>query len=1262
MINRMQLLTDLKPLLRAMETDLRVRCDETPQINESLIKEYEQARAANRVGITFEEWRADLITQVAVAWVLSCVFVRFLEDNSLISPSRISGSLHGTGNEKGLMRARDERDLFFRSHPTLSDRDYLLNVFDGLAKLPGTKEVFGSYNPVNGYQDWLSGDAAQKLIEFFQKIDTDGTGEIVHDFTDEQWDTRFLGDLYQDLSEVARKKYALLQTPEFVEEFILERTLEPAIREFGLKDFKMIDPACGSGHFLLGSFTLILNHWRKIEPGTNDRELVNRALASINGIDLNPYAVAIARFRLLLVAMKECQANQIKNAPNFKFNLACGDSLLHGVVHQMVMDFEELSHHYQSESIEELRRILQNGQYHAVVANPPYITVKDRILSQAYRERYPSVCYRAYSLSVPFMQRLFNLAINNGFVGQITSNSFMKREFGKKLVGNYLPGVDLTHIIDTGGAYLPGHGTPTVILFGRQRPPVKESVRAVLGIRGEPSRPADPMKGLVWQSILQLIDCVGEENEFISVSDLPRSSFSTHPWTLTGGGAVQLFSSINDGGTEILEQLIADIGAVALTRDDDVYVIGNSPALRLGILPEKICPYVPGENVRHWQVDRSQAAIWPYSKVNLKVSGDDSLYKVMWPFRTQLSKRVAFGKSQIDHGLAWFEYSMFFTYRFRLPQFLTFSHIATHNHFAIGIRDTLFNAHAPIIAFKDKISNNTAFGINGLLNSALACFWLKQVCHNKGSTVDQHGARQRTMPFEDFWEFDPAKIGKFPIPERLPIELSKMLTSLSAELQANEPSTLMTNHMHDSGMDNSFHEIWKDTLYSMVSLQEELDWECYSLYGLLEDCPICSNAPPLKPGERAFEIALARKVIAGDIETTWFIRHGSHLVTEIPREWPENYKQVVERRIGLIETDHNIGLIERPEYKRRWNLETWEDQLYKSLRNWLINRIEGYFDLNGKMNHKQIITAKELLNEPKLISLAKITDIAKNDNSFMQTAEVYTGRADFDVTNLINDLVLAECVPYLPVMRFKSSGLDKRSAWERTWELQRIEDAIETMFDVEQLKKVEPHKAETVFRPKVLALAIKDNIKPLVLDYTLKAAFHVAKAVEKATNPQMLVSEALRSAKQIIGEIPVPPKYTSADFLNSNFWKLRGKLDLPKERWVSFPYCEGEDGTMVIAWAGYNHLQLAQAIAERYEQAKELEGRKLVPLLTCIGQLIPWLKQWHNEIDPTFGTRLGDYFEGYLAEEAKALEITVTDVMAWKPPAQVRRRGRRHQN
>ena len=87
---------------------------------------------------------------------------------------------------------------------------------------------------------------------------------------------------------------------------------------------------------------------------------------------------------------------------------------------------------------------------------------------------------------MPFLERIVSLAVEGGFTGQITANSFMKREFGKKLIEEFFPRVDLTHVIDTSGAYIPGHGTPTVILFARNRRPVASTLRTVMGIRGEP--------------------------------------------------------------------------------------------------------------------------------------------------------------------------------------------------------------------------------------------------------------------------------------------------------------------------------------------------------------------------------------------------------------------------------------------------------------------------------------------------------------------------------------------------------------------------------------------------------------------------------------------------------------------------------------------------------------------------------------------------------------------------------------------------------
>ena len=133
----------------------------------------------------------------------------------------------------------------------------------------------------------------------------------------------------------------------------------------------------------------------------------------------------------------------------------------------------------------------------------------------------------------------------------------------------------------------------------------------------------------------------------------------------------------------------------------------------------------------------------------------------------------------------------------------------------------------------------------------------------------------------------------------------------------------------------------------------------------------------------------------------------------------------------------------------------------------------------------------------------------------------------------------------------------------------------------------------------------------------------------------------------------MPPKYKSADFLEGMFWRLRGKLDVPKERFVSYPGCERDaDPSLVIAWAGWNHLQQAQALAAYYEMVKTNEGwgpSRLVPLLAGILELLPWLMQWHNKVDPVYGIGMGDFFRGFVEEEARALGLTLNRIREWSP-------------
>ena len=1152
-----------------------------------------------------------VLSQAAVAWLLGCAFVRFTEDNGLVDEALIAGPAERN------VRAADQQTLYFRVRPTDSDRDYLLDVFSAVSELPGMTQLYDrEHNPVWRYP--ISGDAARDLLAFWRAVDPD-TGVLRHDFTDLEWDTRFLGDLYQDLSDDARKRFALLQTPEFVEEFILDRTLTPALDEFGLAGTRLIDPACGSGHFLLGAFARLLRAWFDREPGTPERALVQRALDGVYGVDINPFAAAIARFRLLVAALRASRTARLKEAPNFQIHVAAGDSLLHGRHFneldvgsdaEQLKKHEEFSHAFQAEDLDELNRIL-GQQYHVVVGNPPYVTVKDPAVNRLYRERYDA-CYMKYALSVPFAERFFDLAIRGGsnqtagHVGQITSNSFMKREFGRKLIKGLFPSVDLTHVIDTSGAYIPGHGTPTVILFGRNRSPTIDSIRAVLGVRGEPATPSNPACGNVWKAIVSQVDIPGSESEWVSVSDVTRAVLHEHPWSLDGGGAQDLRELLDSRCDMKLGDIAVEIGITAVTGEDGLFILGNAAtARRLGV--DATRNLIVGDNVRDWTAS-SLTAIWLYNDdfQLLDLSMLPGTARYFWKYRTSISSRKRFGTPMLERGLTWYEYQELYANKLRSPLSITFAFVSTHNHFVLDRGGKVFNRSAPVIKLPTDRTSTGHLALVGSLSSSVACFWMKQAFHNKGSTVDARGARQTTDAFENFYEYTGTGLKQFPIPESLPLACAESLDRLATEREAHLPAQL--GHlfpMTAAELDDHCGTAGR-LLALMIALQEELDWECYRLYDVInEDCRYADEAgeqrepPPLGLGERAFEIVMARRIAAGELETTWFARHGSAPITELPGHWPADYRALVERRIALIESDRFVGLVERPEYKRRWNVESWRDRERRALRNWLLNRLES----------------SDYWPEKRLATVRRVAERAATDTNFQQVAARYAGHAGVDIETLVTELVESESVPALPVQRYKPSGLTKRAGWERTWALQRRKDEIDAEMAATILRREDETEKEHTTR---------------------------------------LQAEQRRREREEIYDLAPPPKYRFADFLKPTYWRLRGALDVPKERFISLPQMSRDnDPTLLVGWAGWTELDLCQAVATYCTEASEQDGwtaTRLTPFLAIIQENLPWLKQWHNDMDPDYNLRLGDFFDTFLHSQLSTHGIDAHHLRAWTSP------------
>lgn len=1133
-----------QPVLKLLQDDLRTRAKTSPSVGEALKARHAAERDNKRTADSFVEWQDHFIEQVAAAWLLSCVFVRTLEDRGLLGHNRLAGP-----------GAADSLKLFLDIAPSLNERDYLLTVFRELTRFASTKELFDArHNPV-----WLltpSAEGAKALVQLFQQPHAD-----VPAFRFGQSDTGFLGWLYQDLDAGVRERFALLQTPRFVESFILDRTLEPAIAKFGLDDTTLIDPTCGSGHFLLGAFERLVDHRLRTSPGLSTREAATKALDAVFGSDINPYAVGIARFRLTLAFLDKAGFTRLATAPSLPLHVVVGDSLLHNP-HVSQPDFANVAAStlgWQGEEFsladEGAARAVFGRKFSAVVGNPPYITVKDAVLRDRYKKLYASA-FREYSLGVPFTECFFQLARSGGRVGMITANSFMKREFGKKLIESFVPTVNLDLVINTSGAYIPGHGTPTVLLFGSAEAPQGTAVATVLASRGEPTTPDDPEQGLVWRSISEHWSEPGFDNEFISVAAIDRASFKKHPWSLGGGGALEVKDLLEERASSRLKEIVSEIGFVCMTRADDIYFVPRDALHRAGLTDEHIIENVEGEVVRDWAIATPNTTLFPYDSGDLKPTQSIAVHRFLWPYRTMLWLRREPNGNHKEIGLTWWEWSRFQRARFLADRKITFAFVATHNHFVLDRGGKVFKQSAPIIKLPDTATEDDHLALLAYLNSSTACFWMKQVFYPK-ATTNSDISTEKGKPEDNRFEFAGTGMEALPLPSLPPasrtalIDLARRASSLAQSREALSPNWFV----HDvAGATPRFDTLAaldgerKRLLSELVVVQEEIDWLVYAAFGLSPPAEPTSEASPPLPPTRPFEWT----AVGADAAA--------------PAAWRQRWAT-------LHSKDHKmLKVLEDPMHKRLWSGRRGVfghsageliDQVCDAARSWVEEQAEA-----ALRQEVSVATVASLVRAvPEAVAQRVVAVFGGNDAASFAREALRDG----------------EAVPYLAAHRFTDGGLDRYAEWERAWDLQRREDAGE--------------KVETIL---------------------------------------------------------VPPKYGQGDYRSTTSWQLRGPLDVPKERFISYPGCESDhDGEPVYGWAGWDHEQRARALATLYVNRRDEESwtkDRLTPMLAGLLELVPWLKQWHGApSDDYAGVSPGAYYEGFLDDECRKHGLTRDDLRAWRP-------------
>ena len=1147
-VDTTRLLAVLHPALRALEDDLAARASD-PGVATALAAEWQTEVDARRTADPLTVWTERRVGQIAAAWLLTVLFVRTLEDKGY-APPRLKGGASA-------------RESFRRLFPYLTDRDYLRATFRGLSHHAVVRDVFdAAHNPV-----WTLGPSADAATALVELAGNPTTGLAAFDFSA---DTRFLGDVYEKLNEQVRKRYALLQTPDFVEDYLLANSLDPAIEARGT-GVTLIDPTCGSGHLLLGAFRRLLA--AKLERGEGPVDVAAfAAIHQVYGADLNPYAVGIARFRLVLAYLDAIGADSLDAGDDLRLNLAVADSLLppEGA------DQQELAGSVDASQRELWRgnpfALAQGGgaarvlgrRFDVVVGNPPYITVKDKARRDHYRKFYVST-YREYQLVVPFVERFFGLASEAGWVAAIVGNGFMKREFGRKLIEEYLPTQDLTAVIDTSGAFIPGHGTPTAILLGRHRRPSGAPIRCVMGKRGEPSTPAEPSRGVVWSSIRNHGDSIDHDDDYVTVAEVSPSKLATHPWSLRGGGASQLKDHLEETGHQTLGRISDSIGFMCITKQDEVFALPAATLRRWGANPDAR-PFGIGQDVRDWSVVPSLHAIFPYdASINALPLSELSLgtQRLLFRSRRVLEDRKVFGGATYrETGRPWWTFGQIPADRFATPLSIAFAFVATHNHFVLDRGGKVFKQSAPIIKLPPDATEDDHLALLGYLNSSTACFWMKQVFFNKQSGT---GSRQPD-PAKFRYEFAGTQMAELPLPDLAQwgstlAEYARELTSL-AESRASLATSYrdapvasaseLRNHLSDAQREDGRIE------RRCVALQEELDWTVYAAFGLADspEPPEPGFETPL--GGRAFEVRSAR--------------NGRQIGTDRQTLCVQADK-VIESRLQAIDKSRMLRLLEDERWKRRWRTTpktlpagtalTIQHLIDYDLTAFLLDALESALQRSPRPRSLRLL-AHRLARDPKVLAVA----------------QVLTDSDDPDLTKLFTELALTDAVPYLAAWRFKPTGMTKWAAWNTTWDAQRREDAGE--------------------------------------DVT----------------------------------VPLPPKYGSGDFRKPAYWKLRGKLDVPKERFILYTRCQpDDDDSPILGWAGWNHAERMDALYNVFSKLRQSKGREaLIPAVAGLHELLPWVIQWHGDEDPMgIGQGLGSIWSDRLDKVRDDLGLSLDDLAAWRP-------------
>lgn len=234
-----------------------------------------------------------------------------------------------------------------------------------------------------------------------------------------------------DKDKAKRKEQGIYYTPTFIVDYIVENTFGKLIKEKSLSEIqnlKILDPACGSGSFLIKAFGVMdkaLKELRKPKDSTDNAHRKYGILSNIYGVDLDEQAIEITRLNLLLKAIEpSCKL------PYLSDNTKVGNSLISGTEEELKRHFgkdwkNKKAFNWKQEFLDVFKG--KNPGFDVIVGNPPYIQSRnlDDEERHYYWDKYLTDTNHSDIYSF-FVERSIDLLKNGGLLGFIIPNTWLQ--------------------------------------------------------------------------------------------------------------------------------------------------------------------------------------------------------------------------------------------------------------------------------------------------------------------------------------------------------------------------------------------------------------------------------------------------------------------------------------------------------------------------------------------------------------------------------------------------------------------------------------------------------------------------------------------------------------------------------------------------------------------------------------------------------------------------------------------------------------------